>query len=464
MQLLNTTYAHNQQFYGRAKGTGTMILNGPQQDMNMYIEINPSTTDSSYITLPPSRTRESGQASFMVERKYGREMSGNDLTGTGTNITYAVNLTANPMVHIEVILDELTGDVIRGRGVGDLYIRAGTSEPMSIRGRYEIEEGSYLFTFQSFFKKPFELRKGGTNYIEWTGDPYSAQIKFDAIYQAKNVSFTPLANSLSLNQRFNRYRGDVNVIAKLTGELFRPTFNFKIEFPENSIANSDPSLSFGIQQIERNPNEINKQVTYLIVFNSFAPFESGQSSYNPLNEFAYSTISGLFFGEVNKRLNQLLSRILRNNELTFNFTGSLYNRNLIDQNARGFNINQANANISVGLPLLNDRVQVTFGGTFDVPLGSDIEQNIRLFPDVNVDLLINKSGSVRATFFYSQTPDLLLGSGNAGGRTQRTGAKLSYRKEFTSIKEFFFKPKNGKEKQNQDSSESPIVDTTTRQQ
>jgi len=461
IELINTTYNDNQDFYGRAKGTGTLVLAGPQHDMNMYIELNPSNRDSSYITLPPSRTRESGQASFMVERKYGREMSGDELTGSQTNITYAVNLTANPWVTVEVVLDELTGDVIKGRGNGDLYIRAGTSEPMSIRGRYEIEEGSYLFTFQSFFKKPFELRKGGTNYIEWTGDPYSAQIRFDALYQAKNVSFTPLATSLSLDQNLNRYRGDVNVIAQLSGELFRPTFNFKIEFPENSIANSSPSLAFGIQQIERNPNEINKQVTYLIVFNSFAPFESGQASYNPLNEFAYSTISGLFFGEVNKRLNQLLSRILRNNDLTFNFTGSLYNRNLINQNARGFNINQATAGVSVGLPLLNDRIQITFGGTFDVPLGSDIEQKIRLFPDVNVDLLINKSGSVRATFFYSQIPDLTLGTARASGLNQRAGAKMSYRKEFTSLKEFFFGKKQTGEKNNPDSANQNRVDSTT---
>ena len=461
MELLNTTYNDNQQFYGRAKGTGHMVLTGPQYDMNMIIEVNASSRekDSSYITLPPSKTRESGQASFMVERKYGREMTGSDLSGSPTNITYAVNLTANPNVTIEVILDDLTGDAIKGKGYGDLYIRAGSSEPMSIRGRYDIQEGSYLFTFQSFFKKPFELRKGGVNYIEWNGDPYDAQIRFDAVYQAKNVSFTPLATSLSLDQQFNRYRGDVNVIAKLSGELFRPTFNFKIDFPENSIANSNPSLAFGIQQIERNPNEINKQVTYLIVFNSFAPFESGQASYNPLNEFAYSTISGLFFGEVNRRLNQLLSKILRNNDLTFNFTGSLYNRNLISQ-SRGFNINQATAGVSVGLPLLNDRVQITFGGTFDVPLGADIEQKFRLFPDVNVDLLINKTGSVRATFFYSQIPDLTLGAVRAGGLNQRAGAKLSYRKEFTSLGDFLFGRKKSNKNALPDSTNKTISDST----
>jgi hypothetical protein len=75
MELLNTNYKDNQQFYGRAIGAGSFVLVGPQNDMLMNIDIKASSTDSSYITIPPSKSRESGQASFMVERKYGREMT-----------------------------------------------------------------------------------------------------------------------------------------------------------------------------------------------------------------------------------------------------------------------------------------------------------------------------------------------------------------------------------------------------
>jgi hypothetical protein len=442
MELINTSYNDNQTFYGRARGTGLFLLTGPQSSMNMYVEAKPSETDSSYITLPPSKNRETGTANFMVERKYGREMNRNEYESNATNINYVVNLTANPLVNVEVILDELTGDVIKGRGTGNLIIEAGTNEPLSIRGRYDIEEGYYLFTFQSFFKKPFVLRKGSGSFIEWTGDPYAARIQFDAQYTAKNVSFAPLINTLALNDtRLEKQRGDVNVVALLTGELFHPQFQFRLEFPESSNQiNNNPVVAYGLQQIEKNPNEINKQVTYLIVFNSFAPYESGQqTTYSALNEFAYSTISGMFFGEVNRRLNQLLSKILGNNNFTFNFTGSLYNRNLIDQNAKGFKINQSNLNVSVSAPLVKERVQITFGSTFDVPIQSDIQQTIQIFPDVSVDWLINKTGSIRATFFYSQSPDLLVSgtTTNSSIHNHRAGVKLSYRKEFSSIKDLF---------------------------
>ncbi|HEY0733172.1 MAG TPA: translocation/assembly module TamB domain-containing protein, partial [Chitinophagaceae bacterium] len=249
MQLINTTYNDNQQFYGRAKGNGFLKLVGPQYDMNMYIEAEPSSTDSSYITIPPSKSRASGSAEFMVERKYGVEMTPDRLRGSTSNITYQVNLTATPMVNLEMILDDLTGDYIRGHGTGNLYLQAGTTEDLTMRGHIDIQDGLYLFTFQSLFKKPFVLRRGGNNYIQWSGDPYDANIRVEAVYTAENVSFAPLASTLSIDQNFARYRGDVNVVALLTGKLFQPEFTFRIEFPENSTARNNPSLAFGIQQI-----------------------------------------------------------------------------------------------------------------------------------------------------------------------------------------------------------------------
>ncbi len=344
-----------------------------------------------------------------------------------------------------MILDELTGDVIRGRGTGNLDIRAGTIEPLSIRGRYNIEEGNYLFTFQSFFKKPFVLRKNANNFIEWTGDPYAATIHFEAGYVATGVSLAPLVSQTDVVNQGNatRYRGDVTVVATLTGELFHPLFNFQIEFPDDFYTRMDQTSAFGfqqaIQQIEHNTNELNKQVTYLIVFNSFAPYEGGgASAVSPLNEFAYSTISGLFFGEVNKRLNQLLSKVIGNNNLTFNFSGSLYNSSLLS-NSKAFLPNQSNLNVSVGLPLINERVLVTVGSTFDIPLQSTaVTQNVQLFPDVTVEFLINRSGTIRATLFYRQTPEI-----TSLNQTQRAGANLAYRRDFKSISEFLFHRRKG---------------------
>lgn len=461
--LLNTTVNDNQQFFGRVKGTGSFSLSGPQSEIFMKIDAIASATDSSQITIPSSKLRESGIADFLVERKYGREMSDSSLNHGAGNITYDVDVTANPAVTVKVILDDLTGDKIEGRGSGTLNIHSGTTEKLTMRGSFDIDEGYYLFTFQSFFKKPFVIKKGSVNNISWSGDPYDAKIKFEAQYTAENVSFAPLASAFNFDNSYSRVREDVYVIANLSGDLFKPDFKFNLEFPANSKVSRDFSVASNIQQMEKNPNEINRQVTYLIVFNSFAPPETATNPNglgSAINELTYNTISslsGLFFNEINKKLNTELAKILKTDNISINFSGSVYNRNLLDQqSSNNFNINQSTFNVNVPISLFNDRFIVTLGSNLDVPLQQTIQQNVQFLPDVTAEWLINQSGTIRASFFYRQNLDYLTTSSTGAARTKRSGANIAYRKEFDTLGEFFgLKRKKGKKEEKKDSLPQP---------
>lgn len=439
-QLINTTINDNQSFFGTAKGTGSFVLVGPENELHIEIDLKASEKEASYITLPPARTRETGNAAFMSERKYGREMSAQQVE-TASNLTYNIRLTANPKVNVGIILDDLTGDAIRGRGTGNISISAGTYEPLTIKGRYSIEEGDYNFTFQSLLKRPFILKKGGNNTIIWNGDPYNATVHLEAVYTAQKVSFAPLVNSGLFSSGIigAGVRDDVNVLATLTGNLFKPSFNFRLDFPSSNPIYNTPGFQLAIQQIEKNQNELNKQVAYLIVFNSFAPYENfSAAGVNPYaGELTYNTISGLLFGKVNEELNRILSKILPSNA-TFSFTGSLYNRNAFTQTTKGaFALpNQSNIGLSLGVPL-NNRVHITVGGTFNVPLQSDYQTSIRLFPDVSLDLLLNQSGSIKATFFYKQNLDFLTGTIPGSIIPRRYGTSVTYGKDFDNLSDFF---------------------------
>ncbi len=453
--LLNTGYSDNKQFYGRVKGTGSFSLSGFQTNMIMKVDAIASDKDSSVITIPPSNSRELGIADFLVERKYGHEMTEVNLHNNNSNITYDVDVTANPKLLVRVILDDLTGDEIKGRGYGSLNIHSGTTEPLTMHGKFDISEGDYLFTFQTFFKKPFKLRAGADNYILWNGDPYQAKINFEAVYTADRVSFSPLAAANYIDQSFAKQREDVFVVVKLTGDLFKPNFKFELDFPANSITRSDFAVASSLRQIEKDENQINRQVTYLIVFNSFAPPESGQAqtsttSTNIFGEFANSTISslsGLFFNEINKKLNSELAKILKTDKVNILFTGGVYNRNLLEKqsnNTIGFN--QGNVGISVPISLFKDRFVVTLGSTLDVPLQNSIQQNVQFLPDVTAEWLINQSGSVRASFFYRQDLDYLTSNASGAARNKRSGASISYRKEFDNLAEFFGKRKKNRQR------------------
>lgn len=446
VQLLNTNYNNNKQFYGTVKGTGSLSLLGPQSNMYMKIDANASTTDSSMIVIPSSTSRESGIADFLVERKYGREMNDSDLQLSATNAIYDVDVTANPMVTVQVVMDELTGDVIRGKGTGSLNIRSGTSEPLSLRGRFDIEEGNYDFTFQSFFKKPFELRKDAENYIEWNGDPMDANIKFEALYKAERVSFAPLVKLKQLSSGGANARGDVYVVAKLTEKLFQPKIEFSLDFPNTSVAVTDPELTLIIQQLQKNPTEINKQATYLIVFNSFAPSDElggGDAVNGP--GIGLNTISGIFLNVISEQLNKILGNLVKNEKYNITLNTSIYNRDLINQtNTTALNLS-SNVNFSIGRSFFNNRFIISTGVGLDAPLqqsNSTIQQSIQLLPDVTLEWLINPSGSLRASFFYRENADYLSTTvGGGPGKAKRYGGRFNFRRDFDRLGDIFKKRK-----------------------
>lgn len=444
VQLLQTTYLDNKQFYGNVKGTGSLSLLGPQSDMYMKIDASASTKDSSSVTLPSSSGRESGIADFLVERKYGREMNDSDFTKNATKIVYDVDITANPMVTVKVILDELTGDEIKGKGSGSLNIRSGTAEPLALRGRFDIEEGNYLFTFQSFFKKPFELRKDAENFIEWNGDPYNANIKFEALYKAERVSFTPLAKLKQITSGASNARGDVFVVAKLTDKLFKPTIEFALDFPNTSVAVTDPELALIVQQLQKNTTEITKQATYLIVFNSFAPSDNSLLGSNVSGQgLVLNTVSGIFLNVISEELNKILGGLFKNDKYNISLNTSIYNRNMIDQNS-GTTLNLgSNVSFSIGRSFFNNRFIISTGVGLDAPLQqqTNIQQSIQLLPDVTLEWLINQSGSIRAAFFYRENTDYLSTNSSGLGRARRYGGSLNFRRDFDKINEIFRKKK-----------------------
>jgi len=445
MQLLNTTVRDNQSFYGKAKGTGSFTLTGPQSNMRMKIIGAASATDSSYITIPNTSSRETGIADFLIERKYGREMTDSSFRSNETNLTYDVDITSNPMVNVRVVLDELTNDEIRGRGEGRLRILSGTSEPLTIRGRYNINEGNYRFTFQSFFKKPFELKKDAGNYIEWTGDPYHPTVKIEAVYKTeKKVDFSPLINGVTTGNSATGLRDYVYVIAKLSGDLFKPDIAFALDFPPESPPKKDVSVSFVIDQLQNNENELNKQVAFLVVFNSFAPTDVGSSlNLSSGVDLVVNSISGFLSSQINNVLNNILSNKLKIPGLYVNFSGSLYNPNPFGEGNSGLGYDRTNLNLAIGKTLFNNRVVLTFEGSYDVPFQSSTTQlKSDLLTNFTTEFLINKSGTIRATIFYKENVDILSGTTTAGNnKSRKYGGSLAYRREFNRLSEFFGRKK-----------------------
>src|SRR3954464_6667065 len=110
-------------------------------------------------------------------------------------------------------------------------------------GRYDIDRGNYNFTFESLLRKPFKLREGVGNCLQWSGDPGNATIKIDAEYEAENVRFSDLGSGLytavEVSENVLRSRGKVLVVASLSEQLMAPKIEFQIELPSNSPLKND---------------------------------------------------------------------------------------------------------------------------------------------------------------------------------------------------------------------------------
>ena len=443
VQVLRTTYKDNRLFYGDVKGTGSFVLIGPANNTYMKIDAIASDENEGSFTIASADSRAGKMPEWLVERKFGTEMADSLYKSTTeNNMTYELDITANPKVKMKFVMDDLTGDEITGRGYGTLNIKAGTREPLSIRGRYDIEEGTYNFTFQSFFKKPFEIIKGTENFISWNGSPTDATINFNAMYRAERVSFSPLAAASDIDASYANTRENVFVTARLSGNLFKPDFKFGIELDPNSRYNNDFNVSNALQQIQRRQEEVTRQVTYLIVFNSFAPPETGVASAagefgSAVNELGYSTISslsGIFFNEINKKLNNELAKLL-GSKVSVVFSGSVYNRNILSSNT-GFNINQANVSGALRVPLFNNRFVISLGSSMEVPLQNSLQQTVQFLPDVTAEWMLNQSGTIRLNLFYRENLDFLTTSTGAA-KLKRAGGGISFKKEFDNLREVF---------------------------
>lgn len=445
VQVLKTTYNDNRLFYGDVKGTGLFQLIGPSTNTNMIIDAIASDEYESAFTIASADSRAGQMPEWLVERKFGETMADSIFSSvTSNNMQYEINVTANPKVQMKFVMDDLTGDEIKGRGYGTLNIRSGTREPLAIRGRFDIEEGSYNYTFQSFFKRPFEIIKGTENFISWNGDPMNATINFNAQYKAERVSFAPLAAGSEIDASYANTRENVYVTARLSGNLFKPDFQFGLQLDPNSRYNNDFNVGNALAQIQRRPEEVTRQVTYLIVFNSFAPPETGVASAagefgNAVNELGYNTISslsGILFNEINKKLNNELAKLL-GSKVSVVFSGSVYNRNILSSGNSGFNINQANVSGALRVPLFNDRFVISLGSSMEVPLQQSFQQTVQFLPDVTLEWLINTSGTIRANLFYRENLDFITSSSTSAAKLQRTGIGISFKREFDRISELF---------------------------
>jgi len=413
MLVLNTTKKDNSQFYGKVIGKAKLTLTGKDDNMLMEISGEPSRRDSSHIYILSGNSIEDGVVDYIDYVPFGYKMEDDFKSGLSSNILVKMALTANPSCKVDVILDEATGDVIKGEGEGLLNISVGNKEPLSINGRYEITKGEYKFNFQTFLQKYFTVNSGS---IVWDGDPYNARIDILAEYLAERVNFSNLSSTVT-------QKSDLRVVAHLTETLLKPSIDFEFQLPPTSQIN-DYLVLKRLQQFQEDKNDLNKQVTSLLLFNQF--ISTSQNFINAgggLNILS-NTIGGVVSNYISGFFNKLLSRYIKNLVVNVDLNSSL------EENVQKL---QTAAKSNFVYTLLNGRLIITAGINLDYnnPYAIALRNtNFLVTPDITAEWILSKDGRVRVIGFNRTNFDLV-------GQRNRTGVSLSFRKDADKLSEIF---------------------------
>jgi len=466
--LLDTKATDNNQFFGTVIGKARITLTGPENNIRMDIKGAP--TDSSNIYLPPSVTRESGEADFLQWKVYGTAITKQTPDKKSSNLFVTLNVDANNYANIYMILDPLSGDVIKTNGRGNLVMTIGTTQDLTLNGRYEIDHGSYNFTFQSFIHKPFILKEGVGNYIQWTGNPYDATISIQAVYTAQNVQFADLglspASGLYISsQNVQHYRGDILVTATLKNKLTSPDISFQIDLPDNSPLKNDQDALSLLQKIQSDPNELNKQVSCLVVLNSFVPLSNSNTTFDPTQSAAnvvVNSISGILSNTFRKQVSAALQRVFKDNSIQVNFMPTVYNGTYLipaEESAGGVIYDRTNLNFSIGKSLFNEKLTLNVGSALDFGMSTQQVQAapFEFLPDIRASYKITPDGRVSVTLFYRDSYNYLSGGNHT---LNSSGSSISYRRDFDRIDELF-KKKKKKNIPRQQQAPTPPKDTVT---
>ncbi|MCC6462281.1 MAG: translocation/assembly module TamB domain-containing protein [Saprospiraceae bacterium] len=437
--ILNTLREDNTLYYGQGIGKFEAKFTGSFSKTNIYINAvtgkdtrlyiplysNSDIQDASFITFRdktanPAQDAKENTKSFILE----------DIKG----LNLEMNLSVTDEAEVQLIFDEQSGDIVKGRGEGDLRMTINREGEFKMYGTYQIRRGEYLFTLLNWVNKPFTVAEGGS--INWYGDPYGAQISLDATYAENTSLYNLLRDELAASSGDLTDEATISTKAVVTmhlkGDLFKPAITFDLAFPSSS-SSIKSLVDSKLSQLRQDQNEMTRQVFGLVVVGSFLPPSSGgagtlqssdylASAFNTLTQVLSNQFSGYLTGLATEWFGGAVSSI------DFDIAYNEY-RN-VQANPDNTNLAQIGRELQVRLTsgFVNDRITVQLGSQFGLGQPGTATSDGFLGEDVTVEIQLTQNREWRLKVYQRTEPDVA-----GGARRSRYGFGISFRKEYASF-------------------------------
>ncbi|TRX36046.1 translocation/assembly module TamB [Flavobacterium sp. ZT3R18] len=360
------------------------------------------------------------------------------IKSTIKGLNASVNIEIDKDAEFFIIIDKSSGDYIRFKGNAFLNGGIDPSGKTTLTGKFEFDEGAYEMTF-STIKRKFDIKKG--SYIQWNGEPTSADINITAIYKTTTAPIDLLQKQLAnfSDEVKNTFKEKIPFETKLIikGELMKPDITFDIILPtENSNTISSDVMNRTqkrLSELRQDPNELNKQVLSLLLMNRFIgedPFssEAGGTSVSAMAKSSASQI-------LTNQMNNLTKDLIQGVELNFDLKST-------EVYSSGQREDKTDLNVGVTKKLLNDRLKVTVGSSFGLEGPQHPNQQSTNFAgDVTLDYLLSKDGKYKLKAYRVNKYQVAL-----QGEVMETGIGFTITMDYNHFKELFQKKKDKKER------------------
>ncbi|WP_053405558.1 translocation/assembly module TamB [Persicobacter sp. CCB-QB2] len=421
MMVLNTTSKDNDLYYGKAYASGNMHFFGPLSKFNIQAEME--TRKNTRFNIPLASTSdEIGSQDYIefIQKKnefeflkdiFEKEVKKVKVEG----VNYDFKFKVTPDAFAQLIFDLQAGDIIQGRGNGDLELLINPQGDMSVFGDVVFTEGSYNFTLSNIINKEFIIEPNSK--ITWNGDPYSAELNIDAVYD-QLTNLTAIVDTAYADSPEIRRRYPAKVMLNLKGPMMSPELNFDIDidkYPstfsyEGNALSLDTYVTGFKNQIHVNEQEMKRQVFSLIVLGSLAPansFNTSNTVGSSLSEFVSNQLS-YWINQVDDKLSIAVD--------------------LGQMDADAVNTFQ----LRLGYTFLDGRLRVSRDGGFTNEQSKVDFASIA--GDWSVEYLLTESGKYRVKM-YSRNNFSSLDAGLNQANSTTTGVSLLHTASFNSFKE-----------------------------
>jgi len=441
-QVLNTNENLSDLYYGTAYATGTVDLIG--EASNLTIAANVQTSGETRLFVPISEgtdATDNPEYITFIDRTDTTTVEDdveetsdevNKIKIEGLNLDLDIGVT--PDAYVEIIIDPKSGDIIRGRGNGQLRLQIDPQGDFAMTGGLNIVEGGYNFSLYNIITKEFDIEQPST--ITWYGDPYAGVLDLNASF-SQNTSLQPVleqtgfadptseSGSSGVNRRF-----PTKVLLSLEGPMLSPTIAFDIDFSQIQGQENQVAIDAFKNRLLSDEQELNRQVLSLIVLNRFSDQGGitigGRTTTQNVSQF------------LSNQFSQLIAQLDENLEVDLDLAD-------LDQDA--FNTFR----LRLSYTFLDGRLRITREGG----LTNLVDVN-SIAGDWTAEYLLTDDGRYKVKVYSRNNYDITRLANTQNATTNTTGASITQTTSFNSFREFF----SGVNKKRKNRKPTPKKDTS----